>query len=64
MIPAMIAPLRHFLGWLLSAFRSHEDLVLENLALHHDDDKNCAAPLPLLIHNLLFSNRTATVGQA
>jgi hypothetical protein len=30
----MIASLRHFLGWLVSAFRSHEDLVLENLALH------------------------------
>ena len=25
--------LRHFLGWLVSAFRSREDLVLENLAL-------------------------------
>jgi putative transposase len=34
MIPAMIASLRHFLGWLVSAFRSREDLVLENLALH------------------------------
>jgi putative transposase len=33
MIPAMIASLRHFLGWLVSAFRSREDLVLENLAL-------------------------------
>ena len=33
MIPAMIASLRHFLGWMVSAFRSHEDLVLENLAL-------------------------------
>jgi hypothetical protein len=31
MIPAMIASLRHFLGWLVSAFRSREDLVLENL---------------------------------
>ena len=30
MIPAMIASLRHFLGWLVSAFRSREDLVLEN----------------------------------
>jgi hypothetical protein len=29
----MIVPLRHFLGWLVSAFRSREDLVLENLAL-------------------------------
>jgi hypothetical protein len=34
MIPAMIASLRNFLGWLVSAFRSREDLVLENLALH------------------------------
>jgi len=25
--------LRHFLGWLVSVFRSREDLVLENLAL-------------------------------
>jgi len=32
MIPAMIASLRHFLGWLVSIFRSREDLVLENLA--------------------------------
>src|SRR5271154_4008352 len=29
----MIAWLRHLLGWLVSAFRSREDLVLENLAL-------------------------------
>jgi hypothetical protein len=29
----MIVSLRHFLGWLLSAFHSREDLVLENLAL-------------------------------
>ena len=28
-----IVSLRHFLGWLVSAFRSREDLVLENLAL-------------------------------
>jgi hypothetical protein len=36
MIPAMlyrVAPIGHFLGWLVSAFRSREDLVLENLAL-------------------------------
>ena len=33
MIPPMIASLRHFLGWMVSAFRSREDLVLENLAL-------------------------------
>jgi hypothetical protein len=32
-ILAMIVPLRHFLGWLVSAFHSREDLVLENLAL-------------------------------
>src|SRR5260370_29201398 len=33
-ILAMIVSLRHFLGWLVSAFHSREDLVLENLALH------------------------------
>ena len=33
MIPTMIASLRYFLGWTVSAFRSREDLVLENLAL-------------------------------
>jgi putative transposase len=31
-ILAMIVSLRHFLGWLVSVFRSREDLVLENLA--------------------------------
>src|SRR5215469_4098928 len=30
----MIVSLRHLLGGLFSAFRSHEELVLENLALH------------------------------
>jgi hypothetical protein len=30
----MIASLRHFLGWLVCAFRSREDLVLESRALH------------------------------
>jgi hypothetical protein len=34
MIPTMIASLRHFLGWLVSAFCSRENLVLENMALH------------------------------
>ncbi len=29
----MIVWLRHFLGWVVSAFRSREDLVLENVAL-------------------------------
>jgi len=29
----MIVSLRYFLGWLVSGFRSREDLVLENLAL-------------------------------
>ena len=29
----MIASLRHVLGWMVSAFRSREDLVLENMAL-------------------------------
>jgi putative transposase len=33
MISAMIASLRHFLGWMVNAFRSREDVVLENLAL-------------------------------
>jgi hypothetical protein len=28
-----IASLRHLLGWIVSAFRSREDLVVENLAL-------------------------------
>jgi hypothetical protein len=32
-ILAMILALRHLLGWMFSAFRSREDLVLENLAL-------------------------------
>jgi transposase InsO family protein len=30
----MILAFRHLLGWMISAFRSREDLVLENLALH------------------------------
>jgi hypothetical protein len=29
----MIVWLRHLLGWLVGAFRSREDLVLENLAV-------------------------------
>jgi putative transposase len=32
-ILAMMMSLRHLLGWIVSAFRSREDLVLENLAL-------------------------------
>ncbi len=32
-ILAMIVSLRHFLGWLVIAFRSREDLVLESLAV-------------------------------
>ena len=32
-ILAMIVSLRHLLGWMVSAFHSREDLVLENLAL-------------------------------
>src|SRR3974390_3688954 len=32
-ILAMIVSLRHLLGWIVSFFRSREDLVLENLAL-------------------------------
>src|SRR6516162_4646227 len=32
-ILAMIVSLRHLLGWIISSFRSREDLVLENLAL-------------------------------
>src|ERR1019366_1070173 len=29
----MIVCLRHFLGWVVGAFRSREDIILENLAL-------------------------------
>jgi putative transposase len=29
----MVLLLRHFLGWVVDAFRSREDLILENLAL-------------------------------
>ena len=29
----MFAPLRHLIGWIISAFFSHQDLILENLAL-------------------------------
>ena len=29
----MIVLLRHFVGWLIGAFQSREDLILENLAL-------------------------------
>src|ERR1022692_3263545 len=29
----MIVWLRHFLGWVVGAFRSREDIILENLAL-------------------------------
>src|SRR5260370_30471370 len=32
-ILAMIGAFRYFLGWMVSAFRSRDDLVLENLAL-------------------------------
>ena len=32
-ILAMIVSLRHLLGWIVSSFRSREDLALENLAL-------------------------------
>ena len=32
-ILTMIVSLRHLLGWLVSAFSSREDLILENLAL-------------------------------
>ncbi len=30
---AMFASVRHFIGWTVSAFRSRQDLILENLAL-------------------------------
>jgi transposase InsO family protein len=33
MIFAIVTSLRHLLGWIVSAFRSREDLILENLAL-------------------------------
>jgi hypothetical protein len=29
----MFVRLRHLLGWIISVFRSREDLILENLAL-------------------------------
>jgi hypothetical protein len=32
-ILAMIVSLRHLFGWIVSSFRSREDLILENLAL-------------------------------
>jgi hypothetical protein len=32
-VRTLILALRHLLGWMFSAFRSREDLVLENLAL-------------------------------
>src|SRR5947208_14081965 len=30
---AMFASVRHFIGWIVSAFRSRQELILENLAL-------------------------------
>src|ERR1035438_6993611 len=33
MLLALVTSLRHLLGWVVSAFRSRENLVLENLAL-------------------------------
>src|ERR1017187_10951205 len=33
MLSAILISLRHLLGWLVSAFSSREDLILENLAL-------------------------------
>ena len=33
MISAIVTSLRHFPGWVVSAFRSRKDLILENLAL-------------------------------
>jgi len=33
MVLAIITSLRHLLGWAVSAFRSRQDLILENLAL-------------------------------
>src|SRR5215471_13603912 len=33
----MIVSLRHLLGWLFSAFRSHKDLVLENLLVRVEE---------------------------
>jgi hypothetical protein len=32
-ISAMFPSLRHFVGWVVIAFRSRQDLILENLAL-------------------------------
>jgi hypothetical protein len=48
MIPAVIASLRHFLGWLVSAFRSGEDLVLENLAVSGELLRGPLSPLVTL----------------
>ena len=31
----MIVSLRYLLGWVVSVFKSREDLILENLALRH-----------------------------
>src|ERR1039458_9374895 len=33
MLSAILISLRHLLGWMVSAFSSREDLILENLAL-------------------------------
>jgi len=38
---AMFASLRHFIGWVISAFCSRQELILENLALR---------PQPLALH--------------
>jgi hypothetical protein len=46
----MIVWLRHFLGWVFSALRSREDLILENLAFHAKRPRRrlpCSAPVVL-----------------
>jgi hypothetical protein len=44
-IPAMIATLRHLLGWILSALSSREHLIVENLALRHSQETSLGAEL-------------------
>jgi len=51
----MIACLRYLLGWLVNAFRSRQDLILENLApfvssCWHCMQRDLAAASPLLRH--------------
>jgi hypothetical protein len=53
----MIAFLRHLIGWIITIFRSRQDLILENLALHQQllvlHTKRPRRRLPT-IHNLFW----------